>query len=225
MRKKFPTKKGIIFVDDDSNVIVERPASIQRPHKWRDIIIGVLVSITLCIMVLGGWRLYNYYYNIGVPISVTPEENIQKLAAPHKGGKPAITLSSDSILGVALNMYRLENLQAEISLVEPDTTDMSVWMYSRSADHTSTNEYLGSLVMNGQELASDVSRLGYCAMANGNIVLGISRSDKVKDYVEERGGSFFRQFILVSDGVLPAKFQLHGKVERRALDYIQGTIN
>ncbi|MFW5477146.1 MAG: hypothetical protein ACOCPE_10255 [Segatella copri] len=95
----------------------------------------------------------------------------------------------------------------------------------RSADHTSTNEYLGSLVMNGKELASDVSRLGYCAMANGNIVLGISRSDKVKDYVEERGGSFFRQFILVSDGVLPAKFQLHGKVELRALDYIQGTIN
>ena len=225
MRKKFPTKKGIIFVDDDSNVIVERPASIQRPHKWRDIIIGVLVSITLCIMGLGGWRLYNYYYNIGVPVSVTPEENIQKLAARHKGGKPAITLSSDSILGVALNMYRLENLQAEISLVEPDTTDMSVWMYSRSADHTSTNEYLGSLVMNGKELVSDVSRLGYCAMANGNIVLGISRSDKVKDYVEERGGSFFRQFILVSDGVLPAKFQLHGKVELRALDYIQGTIN
>ena len=102
MRKKFPTKKGIIFVDDDSNVIVERPASIQRPHKWRDIIIGVLVSITLCIMVLGGWRLYNYYYNIGVPISVTPEENIQKLAAPQKGGKPTITLTSDSILGVAL---------------------------------------------------------------------------------------------------------------------------
>lgn len=64
---------------------------------------------------------------------------------------------------------------------------------------------------------TDVSRLGYCAMANGNIVLGISRSDKVKDYVEERGGSFFRQFILVSDGVLPAKFQLHGKVECRAL--------
>ena len=54
----------------------------------------------------------------------------------------------------------------------------------RSADHTSTNEYLGSLVMNGKELVSDVSRLGYCAMANGNSVLGISRSDKVKDYVE-----------------------------------------
>ena len=227
------SKKGLIFVDDDSDVIIEQDAPTSdtevssasasagtphpHPHKWRWIALSIFASVVFCLAAYAGWRLYNYYYNIGVPVSVTPEENIQKLAARHKGGKPAITLSSDSILGVALNMYRLENLQAEISLVEPDTTDMSVWMYSRSADHTSTNEYLGSLVMNGKELASDVSRLGYCAMANGNIVLGISRSDKVKDYVEERGGSFFRQFILISDGVLPAKFQLHGKVERRAL--------
>ena len=226
-------KKGLIIVDDDSDIIIEQNAPISdtedssastseraphpHPHKWRWIALSIFASVVFCFSVYAGWRLYNYYYNIGVPVSVTPEENIQKLAAHNKGGKPAITLSSDSILGVALNMYRLENLQAEISLVEPDTTDMSVWMYSRSADHTSTNEYLGSLVMNGKELASDVSRLGYCAMANGNIVLGISRSDKVKDYVEERGGSFFRQFILVSDGVLPVKFHLHGKVERRAL--------
>lgn len=227
------SKKGLIIVDDDSDIIIEQDAPESdtenslasasegtphpHPHKWRWIALCIFASVVFCLAASAGWRLYNYYYNIGVPISVTPEENIQKLAAHYKGGKPAITLSSDSILGVALNMYRLENLQAEISLAEPDTTDMSVWMYSRSADHTSTNEYLGSLVMNGKELASDVSRLGYCAMANGNIVLGISRSDKVKDYVEERGGSFFRQFILVSDGVLPAKFQLHGKVERRAL--------
>ena len=218
MKKKYPTKKGIIFVDDDSNVIVERPASTQRPHKWRGAIIGVLVSVTLCIILIGCWQLYNYYYNIGVPISVTPDENIAKLTKPYaKGAKPEIILTSDSILGVALNMYELKNLQAEITLAEPDSTDKSVWMYSRCADHTSDGKYLGSLVMQGKELASDASRLGYCAMANGNIVLGISRSDKVKDYVMEHGGSFFRQFILVSDGVLPPKFQLHGKVERRAL--------
>ena len=218
MKKKYPTKKGIIFVDDDSNVIVERPASTQRLHKWRGTIIGVLVSVTLCIILIGCWQLYNYYYNIGVPISVTPNENIAKLSKPYaKGAKPEILFTSDSILGVALNMYELKNLQAEITLAEPHSTDKSVWMYSRCADHTSDGKYLGSLVMQGKELASDASRLGYCAMENGNIVLGISRSDKVKDYVMEHGGSFFRQFILVSDGVLPPKFQLHGKVERRAL--------
>ena len=39
----------------------------------------------------------------------------------------------------------------------------------------------------------------------------------IRNYAVEQGGSFFRQFILVSNGVLPSKFYLHGKVERRAL--------
>jgi hypothetical protein len=57
-------------------------------------------------------------------------------------------------------------------------------------------------------------------MADGNMVIGISRSEKVKDYVLERGGSFFRQFILVSNGTIPSRFFLHGKVERRAIGRI-----
>ena len=73
---------------------------------------------------------------------------------------------------------------------------------------------------NGKEIEADVSRLGYCAMANDNIVIGIARNEDVKDYVLEQGGSFFRQFILVSDGVLPSRFHLHGKVERRGLGRI-----
>ena len=233
------SQKGLIIVDDDSNVIIEHEAptsndvpeassntnsSTYHRHKWMWIALGIFASVVFCFSAYCGWRLYNYYYHIGVPISVSPEENIAKLSKPHtsvsfkkKETKPEIVLTSDSILGVTLNMYELKNLQAEITLAEPDSTDKSVWMYSRCADHTSDGKYLGSLVMQGKELASDASRLGYCAMANGNIVLGISRSDKVKDYVMEHGGSFFRQFILVSDGVLPPKFQLHGKVERRAL--------
>ena len=75
-------------------------------------------------------------------------------------------------------------------------------------------------MVNGKEIEADVSRLGYCAMANDNIVIGIARNEDVKDYVLEQGGSFFRQFILVSDGVLPSRFHLHGKVERRGLGRI-----
>lgn len=55
------------------------------------------------------------------------------------------------------------------------------------------------------------------AMLGSNTVIGISRSEKVRDYVLENGGSFFRQFILVSNGVIPTRFYLRGKVERRAV--------
>ena len=187
-------------------------------HNWIIAALSVLISVLFCCLVFCGWWLYNYYYNIGVPVSVSPEENIIKLQRYwNKTKKPEIVLSADSILGVALNIYELNSVQAELTFTEPDTTDTSVLMYSRSADHTSDNNIIGSFVQNGKELSSDKTRLGYCAMANGNIVIGVSRSDKVKDYVIEQGGCFFRQFILVSNGVLPPQFHLHGKVERRAL--------
>lgn len=126
-------------------------------------------------------------------------------------------MTSDSILGVAMTFYKIDNLKAEIVLSPPDTADTSLMLSTRCADFTAEGQYLGSLVVNGRVLQTDRSRAGYCAMANGNVVIGVSRSEKLKDYCAERGGAFFRQFVLVSDGVLPSRFVLHGKVERRAL--------
>ena len=129
-------------------------------------------------------------------------------------------MTSDSILGVAMDFYAIHGLKASIEFEEPDTADTSVYLYCRSADHKADNTYIGSLVVNGEERQSDTHRLGYMAMLGNNCVIGISRSEKVKDYVQVRGGSFFRQFILVSDGTIPARFYLHGKVERRAIGRI-----
>ena len=129
-------------------------------------------------------------------------------------------MTSDSILGVAMDFYAIHGLKASIEFEEPDTTDTSVYLYCRSADHKADSTYIGSLVADGKEYQSDTHRLGYMAMLGNNSVIGISRSEKVKDFVQEQGGSFFRQFILVSDGTIPTRFFLHGKVERRAIGRI-----
>ena len=169
---------------------------------------------------LAGYYHWNYYYNIGVSVSVTPEQNIEKLQRPVKQEVPEVVMTSDSILGVAMDFYAIHGLKASIEFEEPDTADTSVYLYCRSADHKADGSYIGSLVVDGEEHQSDTHRLGYMAMLGGNSVIGISRSEKVKDYVQEQGGSFFRQFILVSDGTIPGRFYLHGKVERRAIGRI-----
>lgn len=197
----------------------------QRPLRhWLWFVGGLMLSAIFCISAIVGWKFYRTYINIGVPVSVTSEQNIAKLQNNVKKQIPEVVMTSDSILGVALNFYEIKGLKAEIAFTEPDTTDTDVFLYSRCCDQTSydskTNHYLGSLVVNGKEIEADVSRLGYCAMANDNIVIGIARNEDVKDYVREQGGSFFRQFILVSNGVLPSRFHLHGKVERRGLGRI-----
>ena len=163
-------------------------------------------------------RLYNYYYNLGVSISVSPTDNLRKLDRMRmENGPSEVQLKRDSVLGVALDIYEWHNVKAELTLSEPDTADHNVLLYTRTADYTATGEYIGSLVVDGEEKQSDVSRLGYCALKNGHAVIGISRFDDLRRAMVDADGSYFRQFVLVSDGQLPTRFILHGKVERKAL--------
>ena len=199
----------------DNTAVSAKP----QHRKWWTALLVVVASLVMGMMLIGSWLVYRYYFDFGVPVGTSPAENITKLEriAAHNGAESNVTVSGDSILGVAMNFYKLQNLKAEISLSQPDTTDASVMLYTRCSDYTMAGQYLGSLVVGGKVMQTDRSRVGYCGMANGNIVVGVSRSEKVKDYCAERGGAFFRQFVLVSDGVLPTRFVLHGKVERRAL--------
>jgi len=225
--KQKPEIPVIIIERDDQpqpTSSVTRVVAPSRKQKWLKRILALLAVGCLMVAILAGYYFWNYYYNIGIPVSVSPEQNIEKLQRPVKKVIPEVVMTSDSILGVAMDFYAIHGLKASIEFEEPDTADTSVFLYSRCADHTASGDYLGSLVAEGVEKQSDRSRLGYMAMADGNMVIGISRSEKVKDYVLERGGSFFRQFILVSNGMIPSRFFLHGKVERRAIGRIENQL-
>ena len=213
----------IIIERDEQPQTKESVVKVVAPSWKRKWLIRLLTLVAVgCLMVavLVGYYFWNYYYNIGVSVSVSPDQNIEKLQQPVKHEMPEVVLTSDSILGVAMDFYAIHGLKANIEFEEPDTADTSVYLYCRSADHKAEGTYLGSLVVDGDVRQSDTHRLGYMAMVGGNSVIGISRSEKVKDFVQEHGGSFFRQFILVSDGTIPGRFFLHGKVERRAIGRI-----
>ena len=218
----------IIIIERDeqpqSKEIVTKVVAPSKKQKWLKRFLAFAVVGCMIVAAIAGYYFWNYYYNIGVSVSVSPEQNIEKLKKPVKKETPQVVMTNDSILGVAMDFYAIHGLKASIEFEEPDTADTSVFLYSRCADHTADGRYLGSLVAEGLEKQNDRSRLGYMAMADGNMVIGISRSEKVKDYVLERGGSFFRQFILVSNGTIPSRFFLHGKVERRAIGRIDNQL-
>ena len=218
-----PEVPVIIIERDEQPQPKESVTKVVAPswkRKWLKRILAFIAALCCVAAVFVGYQLWNYYYNIGVSVSVTPEQNIEKLQKPVRQEAPEVVMTSDSILGVAMDFYAIHGLKASIEFEEPDTADTSVYLYCRSADHKADSTYIGSLVVNGEERQSDTHRLGYMAMLGGNNVIGVSRSEKVKDFVQERGGSFFRQFILVSDGTIPGRFFLHGKVERRAIGRI-----
>ena len=223
LNKQKPEVPIIIIERDEQPQTEETVTKVvvpSRKQKWLKRFLALAALGCLMVAALAGFYFWNFYYNIGISVSTTPEQNIEKLQRPAKQEMPEVVMTTDSILGVALDFYAIHGVKASIEFEEPDTTDASVYLYCRSADHKADSTYIGSLVVNGEERQSDTHRLGYMAMLGSNSVIGISRSEKVKDYVQERGGSFFRQFILVSDGAIPSRFFLHGKVERRAVGRI-----
>ena len=223
LNKQKPEVPIIIIERDEQpqpQEVVTKAVAPSRKQKWLKRFLALVAIGCLMVAILAGYYFWNYYYNIGVSVSVTPEQNIEKLQKPAKQETPEVVMTSDSILGVAMDFYAINGLKASIQFEEPDTADTSVYLYCRSVDHKADSTYIGTLVVNGEERQSDTHRLSYMAMLGGNSVIGISRSEKVKDYVQEHGGSFFRQFILVSNGDIPGRFFLHGKVERRAIGRI-----
>ena len=215
-------EEPVITIESDDDIEPDAPSAVvkkrSRLQTWGMRILWFVATVMLVLGCYKAIRLYNYYYNIGVSISVSPKNNIKKLdGMKSEGGPSEVVLKNDSVLGVAINIYELHNVKAEMTLEEPDTADHNVLMYTRTADYTSTGKYIGSLVIDGEEKRSDASRLGYCAIENGNIVIGVSRFDDMKEHMIDRDGSYFRQFMLVSNGELPQRFHLHGKVERKAL--------
>ena len=223
LNKQKPEVPIIIIERDEQpqpREVVTKAVAPSRKQKWLKRFLALVAIGCLMVAILAGYYFWNYNYNIGVSVSVTPEQNIEKLQKPAKQETPEVVMTSDSILGVAMDFYAIHGLKASIEFEEPDTADTSVYLYCRSVDHKADSTYIGTLVVNGEERQSDTHRLGYMAMLGDNSVIGISRSEKVKDYVQEHGGSFFRQFILVSNGDIPGRFFLHGKVERRAIGRI-----
>ena len=215
-------EEPIITIECDDDMESDSPSAVvkkrSRLQTWGMRLLWFVATVVLVLGCYKAIRLYNYYYNIGVSISVSPKDNIKKLdGMKSEGGPSEVDLKNDSVLGVAINIYELHNVKAEMTLEEPDTADQNVLMYTRTSDYTSTGKYIGSLVIDGEEKRSDASRLGYCAIENGNIVIGVSRFDDMKEHMIDRDGSYFRQFMLVSNGELPQRFHLHGKVERKAL--------
>lgn len=214
----------LITIEQDSDstgMAAGKPVYPKKRRRWIWITVTAVLTASLCIV--AGIALHNYKQNsdIGMPVSFTSKQNIEKLKkdADDKVTSEVI-MTADSILGVALNLYELKGLKGEISFNEPDSTDIDVYLYSRCSDQTSydpeENAYLGTLIVNGQQLSEDNSRFGYMALVDGNTVLGVAKDEKVTDYVKKQGGSLFRQYVLVSGGTLPTQFPLHGKVERRA---------
>ena len=119
-----------------------------------------------------------------------------------------------------MNFYKLTDLRAELDTCVPPLDDTTCYFVTRSADYRYDGErkvLIGDYIHEGDMYSKNTWRAGYLAIVQGRAEIGIGRGPAMRDYIQQHGGSMFRQFALVSAGVkCISQYVLKGKVTRCA---------
>ena len=118
---------------------------------------------------------------------------------------------------VWMHVFKLLDMAPELTLDVSSYTDSTQCFILQAADIRKDNKkFVGDFVLNGKKLSWGKSKKGYCAIIDGRVTIGMGKDDEVMNHCIANGGSFFRQYPLVINGILQ-KNEVKGKSIRRAL--------
>ncbi len=206
-----------------TQIMDDQPSRKQLPrsNKWRWFVLAVII---LAVLVLGIQLIPSDH----ITTSATSDPNIARIEAfvtdtittTDTIPQPlqwSIGITEESINDVPMTIYSLGNIDAELIVGQPETTDTSIVFITQAADiRKDNNQIVGDFVLKGEQIATGKRKIGYCAIINHSPTIGMSNSDEMKDFCIANKGDYFRQYILVSDAEAQIN-KLRGKSIRRAL--------
>lgn len=214
-----PTDVPVFSIEKSgSDSHAERSGDTRLRVAWK--LVAICLTVLACVCVAGYIWLRGKSAIPDYEVSVTDDENITKLNETAAFDAKGSDCRIDSALGVVMELYPLDGLRASLEWEVPDTADRSLVLFTRSADYHPDGRTIGSIVVDGAATKGRErnSRPAYAAISpEGKMVIGVSTTDKIYDYAKENGGSFFRQYLLLSYGEMPRDFYLHGKTPRAAI--------
>ncbi len=122
-------------------------------------------------------------------------------------------------LYVPLNMT--PRLEVGYMCIDDTTNNMLLW---QAADVRADNQKIvGAFVLRGKPLSWGLSKKGYCSIIGNEVTIGVADNSPLFEQATEDGGYFFRQYPLVSEGVL-VENELKSQSTRRGLCELEGKV-
>jgi hypothetical protein len=162
-----------------------------------------------------------------VEVSVELEEDVQKIALGNRADSidsGYIEFKDTLINDIPLRLFIPHNAEMSLHIGKMDYSDTTVVYAAQAADVRADNGgIVGAFVLKGEPLAWGLSKKGYCASINGVVSVGVADNSPLFEQATEQGGYFFRQYPLVSDGVI-VENEPKGKSIRRGICDRRGEI-
>ena len=104
-------------------------------------------------------------------------------------------------VSVSLRIFTPMNATMDLFVGEIDTNDNNILLAIQAAEIRADNgSILGDFVLNGDLLAEGKTRKGFCALIDGQAIIGVGEGNTYLDKAIESDGDYFRQYPLVSNG-------------------------
>ena len=118
---------------------------------------------------------------------------------------------------IPMSIYIPHNSSPILRKGLPSEQDENLIFASQAADLRADNgEIVGAFVLAGEPLSWGLSKKGFCAIIDGKVTVGMADNSPLFEEATEKGGYFFRQYALVSNGKR-VENNLRNKSLRKAL--------
>ncbi|MGN0190521.1 MAG: hypothetical protein ACI39U_02585 [Candidatus Cryptobacteroides sp.] len=129
-----------------------------------------------------------------------------------------------TINDIGLDIYIPHNARPSLSIGPIDCNDKTLVLAVQAADIRADNGKInGAFILEGTPVSWGLSKKGYVAIIGDKISIGVSDNTPLFEEATEKGGSFFRQYPLVKDGI-PVENKPKGKAIRKAICERRGEI-
>ena len=194
----------------------EKPKKWFLQKKWWFALLGIPAIVIIILFVL-----LNNNNNKEVEYFFEPETSNNAISLPNSDTTEVehgfIETSKIIVNDVPLIIYIPNNAVLSLAIGKPDKTDSKTVFVAQAADIRADNyDIVGEFVLEGKQLAHGTAKKGFCAIVDGTVTIGFGVKTPLLQNAIETGGYFFRQYPLVSDGVI-IENKLKNKSIRRAL--------
>ena len=217
------------FNDDQIRVIgqPEKPDKPRSPMRW-DVLMWIMVLIGIgyltFLLVEPDFRPDWMKTKVESEETVTQAEETntkqqeQEIGTAFGTSTPGFMEIRDTLINdIPLKLYIPHNADMTLQIGETDMQDPAIIFSAHAADVRADNgAIVGAFVLKGKPLSWGLSKKGFCAVIDGQVTIGMADNSPLFEEATEKGGYFFRQYPLVSDGAL-VENEPKGKSIRRAI--------
>ena len=212
--------------DTEIRVIGESSSSPKRKWGWMILaavlVIGVIASIIAfsCARSQEEEGIFERYVHQAIPHPLRGW--IQSLDSITD---VCVITKDTTVNDIPMRLYVPLNMtpRLEVGYKCIDDTTHNMLLFQAADIRADNKKIVGAFVLRGKPLSWGLSKKGYCGIIGDQVTIGVADNSPLFEQATEVGGYFFRQYPLVSNGVL-VENELKSQSTRRGLCELEGKV-